>query len=76
MVTPACSVYGINSFRVINIYRKLLQLARRIVRKSWEWRSRPQGSIDFSITGRILVAMNSMSVSRHDMGSGVAVVGE
>jgi hypothetical protein len=74
MVSPACSVYGINSFRVINIDRKLLQIARRVFRKAWEGCSGPQGCIDFSITGRILVAMNSMGVSSHDMGSGGGVV--
>jgi hypothetical protein len=69
MVSPAGSVYGINSFRVIDINRKLLQLGRGIVRKAWKRSSSPEGRIQLGITDRFAVVMDSISISSHDIGS-------
>ena len=62
-------MYGIHAFRIINIDGKILHFVGSIDGESWEWRSRPQGSININIVFRITVVMEAWVISGHDIGS-------
>lgn len=63
------SMNSINPLWIIDLDRKLLQLAGGIFRKAWERRCCPQGCVDVRITDSFSVIMDSVSISSHDIGS-------
>ena len=79
VVPSTGSMYNIDSSRVINIDRQLLQLVWCISRKSRKGKrcSGPQGCIHLCLACRIAVAMKALGISSHDIdGSGARGSGQ
>lgn len=67
VVPPAGPVYNINTFRIIQVNRQLLQVVGGIRRKTREGCYSPQGCIDLRVAGRVTVAMKTLGISSHDI---------